>query len=41
MLPPLIGTARADDAPSPADLADAGPNGDVMIGSSSVPTKRR
>jgi protein-disulfide isomerase len=25
--------ARADDAPSPADLADAGPDGDIMIGS--------
>ncbi len=31
---PLSSPARADDtAPSPADLADAGPNGDVMLGS--------
>jgi protein-disulfide isomerase len=33
----LIGPAEADDAPSPADLADAGPNGDVMIGSDKAP----
>jgi len=37
VLPPLIGTAYADDAPSPADLADAGPNGDAMIGSDKAP----
>jgi protein-disulfide isomerase len=37
VLPPLIRTARADDAPSPADLADGGPNGDVMIGSDKAP----
>jgi protein-disulfide isomerase len=35
---PLTGPARADDAaPSPADLADAGPNGDVMLGSDKAP----
>jgi protein-disulfide isomerase len=40
VLPPLIGTAQAEDAgaaPSPADLADAGPNGDFMIGSDKAP----
>jgi protein-disulfide isomerase len=37
VLPPLIGPARADDTPSPADLADAGPNGDFMIGSDKAP----
>jgi protein-disulfide isomerase len=31
------GPARADDNPSPADLADAGPNGDIMIGSDKAP----
>jgi protein-disulfide isomerase len=31
------GPARADDTPSPADLADAGPDGDVMIGSDKAP----
>ncbi len=36
--PSLIATARADDAaPSAADLADAGPDGDVMIGSEKAP----
>jgi len=29
--------ARADDTPSPADLADAGPYGDIMIGSDKAP----
>jgi protein-disulfide isomerase len=29
--------ARADDTPSPADLADAGPDGDMMIGSDKAP----
>jgi protein-disulfide isomerase len=34
----LIGPAKADEAtPSPADLADAGPNGDVMLGSEKAP----
>ena len=34
----LIATAKADDAaPSAADLADAGPDGDVMIGSDKAP----
>jgi protein-disulfide isomerase len=37
VLPPLGGAARADDAPSPADLADAGPDGDFMIGSDKAP----
>jgi protein-disulfide isomerase len=37
ILPPLGGAARADDAPSPADLADAGPDGDFMIGSDKAP----
>jgi protein-disulfide isomerase len=31
------GPARADDTPSPADLADAGPEGDFMIGSHKAP----
>ena len=31
------GSARADENPSPADLADAGPDGDVMIGSDKAP----
>ena len=31
------GSARADDNPSPADLADAGPEGDIMIGSDQAP----
>ncbi len=35
---PLSDPAQADDAtPSPADLADAGPNGDVMLGSDKAP----
>ncbi len=29
--------AKADDTPSAADLADAGPNGDVMLGSDKAP----
>ena len=34
----MTGPARADDtAPSPADLANAGPNGDVMLGSDKAP----
>ena len=34
----FAGPARADDAaPAPADLADAGPNGDVMLGSEKAP----
>jgi protein-disulfide isomerase len=37
ILPPLIGRARAEETPSPADLAEAGPNGDVMIGSDKAP----
>jgi protein-disulfide isomerase len=31
------GPARAEDNPSPADLADAGPDGDIMIGSDQAP----
>jgi len=31
------GPATADDNPSPADLADAGPDGDIMIGSDQAP----
>jgi protein-disulfide isomerase len=31
------GSARADDTPSPTDLADAGPDGDIMIGSDKAP----
>ncbi len=35
---PLSDPARADDVtPSPADLADAGPDGDVMLGSDKAP----
>ena len=33
----VSGPARADDNPSPADLADAGPDGDIMIGSDKAP----
>ncbi len=38
-LPALTGPARADDAatPSPADLAQAGPEGDVVLGSDKAP----
>jgi protein-disulfide isomerase len=34
---PLVRPALADDAPSPADLADGGPDGDIMIGSDKAP----
>ena len=37
LLPSLTGPARADDAPSAADLADAGPVVDVMLGSDKAP----
>jgi len=37
LLPSLARVARADDNPSPADLADAGPDGDFMIGSDKAP----
>ena len=37
ILPSLMTPARADDAPSPADLADAGPNGDIVLGSDKAP----
>ena len=33
----VSGPARADDNPSPADLADAGPDGDIMVGSDKAP----
>ena len=33
----LSSPARADDTPSPADLADAGPDGDIMMGSDKAP----
>jgi protein-disulfide isomerase len=37
-LPPLVRPARADDTVSPADLADAKPEGgDIMIGSDTAP----
>ncbi|MGB6796500.1 MAG: DsbA family protein [Xanthobacteraceae bacterium] len=37
-MPSLIATARADEAaPSATDLADAGPDGDVMLGSDKAP----
>jgi protein-disulfide isomerase len=37
LLPGVIGTARADEGPSPADLADAGPQGDITLGSDKAP----
>jgi protein-disulfide isomerase len=37
-VPSLIATAKADDAaPAAGDLADAGPDGDVMLGSDKAP----
>jgi protein-disulfide isomerase len=36
-LTPFMPSARADDAPSPADLADAGPDGDITLGSDKAP----
>jgi protein-disulfide isomerase len=33
----LTDPARADDNPSPADLADAGPQGDIWLGSDKAP----
>ena len=37
-MPSLIAAAKADDAaPSATDLADAGPDGDVMVGSDKAP----
>jgi protein-disulfide isomerase len=33
----LVSPARADDAPSAADLADAGPDGDIWVGSDKAP----
>ena len=33
----FVGQARADDKPSPADLADAGPDGDIIVGSDKAP----
>ena len=37
ILPPLVRPTLADDTASPADLADAGPDGDIMIGSDKAP----
>jgi len=37
VLPALTTPALADDTPSTADLADAGPNGDMMLGSDKAP----
>jgi protein-disulfide isomerase len=37
ILPAVTRPAWADDNPSPADLADAGPVGDVMLGSDKAP----
>jgi protein-disulfide isomerase len=37
LLPRLTAPALADDAPSPADLAQAGPEGDVVTGSDKAP----
>jgi len=37
LLPPLARPARAEDAPSPADLANAGPDGDIALGSDKAP----
>jgi protein-disulfide isomerase len=36
-LPRLIGPARADDTIPPADLAQAGPQGDIVLGSDKAP----
>jgi len=36
-LPPIAPPALADDTPSPADLADAGPDGDIVLGSDKAP----
>jgi protein-disulfide isomerase len=36
-LTPFMPAARADDAPSPTDLADAGPDGDITLGSDKAP----
>jgi protein-disulfide isomerase len=37
LLPPLARPAWADDTPSPADLANAGPDGDITLGSDKAP----
>jgi protein-disulfide isomerase len=37
ILPLLTSPALAQDAPAPADLADAGPDGDIMVGSDKAP----
>jgi hypothetical protein len=34
---PVAGSAWADNSPSPADLADSGPDGDITIGSDKAP----
>jgi protein-disulfide isomerase len=36
-LPSLTSPAKAEDAPAPADLAQAGPEGDVVLGSDKAP----
>ncbi len=37
IVPGAIRSARADDNPAPADLAQAGPDGDVVLGSDKAP----
>jgi protein-disulfide isomerase len=37
IVPSLMRPARADEGPSPADLADAGPHGDFALGSDKAP----
>jgi protein-disulfide isomerase len=37
ILPNFMGPARADEGPSPADLAEAGPHGDFALGADKAP----
>jgi protein-disulfide isomerase len=37
VVPSLTSSAQAEDAPAPADLAQAGPEGDVVLGSDKAP----
>jgi protein-disulfide isomerase len=37
IMPPLVRPTRADDTPSPADLANTGPDGDITLGSDKAP----
>jgi protein-disulfide isomerase len=37
LLPPLTMPAKADDTAAPADLAQAGPQGDIVLGSDKAP----